>query len=358
MLPATVPTQCPANTFAEAGTASPATASISCQNPNQICGCPSGGVSGSVGRLYYSSSESCEWTIGGAGLEITLNFPQFQTETDYDFVQLYACSDAQCNTRRQIAKLSGPVASTRSFKSIDGWMQVVFTSDSSMNDNGFTGSWVSETVAASACSSCPADSTSPAGSGTVGDCGCGNNAQMSYPAKTCTKCSSANYKSGPSYASNAQVSCLSSSAACECTPSSGTTSGSISRAFYGNNEECSWMITDTGDTTLQVGFGAVSTEAGFDLLRVYECSDATCSRRQAATVASLSGDSGSTTVYEANTGNMLVQFSSDSSNTAAGFKATWNSVVNCNCDPCPAGTTSTEVCPLLSAPQPVSCTWY
>ena len=91
---------------------------------------------------------------------------------------------------------------------------------------------------------------------------------------------------------------------------------------YDNNTECSWLIT----TPVQGGFVAVgfynfSTEVNWDFVRIYDGTDV---------LAPLLGEFSGSDIPEqvTSTGQeIFITFSSDGSNTSAGFDAYWSSTV-------------------------------
>ena len=64
---------------------------------------------------------------------------------------------------------------------------------------------------------------------------------------------------------------------CGCTPSEGTTSGSISDgsglSLYGNNLECEWLLSGAAITLV---FGVFDTQHYWDPVIINRCSDAAC----------------------------------------------------------------------------------
>ena len=110
---------------------------------------------------------------------------------------------------------------------------------------------------------------------------------------------------------------------CECVPSSGATSGSITDGSgdYSNNEDCRWLIASAGSISLS--FTSFNTESNYDYVTINRCQDSSCSSPDP--VARLSGDSVSaSSTYTSSTGYLQVVFTSDGSVTRSGFVATWN----------------------------------
>lgn len=104
------------------------------------------------------------------------------------------------------------------------------------------------------------------------------------------------------------------------TASSGTISDGSGSSNYTDNQSCSWLIQPSDGGKVQLTFSAFTTEATYDMVKVYNGTSA---------AAQLVGTySGSTIPAQiTSTGNALfVTFTSDASNTAAGWTATWTSI--------------------------------
>ena len=78
-------------------------------------------------------------------LFITIQFTNISTQASKDIVQVFQCSDTSCTQQQLLADLSGMYAykSNEAIISTTGFMKVVFTSDSSLNYDGFTALWSS-----------------------------------------------------------------------------------------------------------------------------------------------------------------------------------------------------------------------
>ena len=74
---------------------------------------------------------------------------------------------------------------------------------------------------------------------------------------------------------------------CECTPSTGTTSGSISDgpSDYVNNADCSWLISSSSE--IHLAFSSFLTEFDRDVVQINECLSPACT--SAREIAVLSG---------------------------------------------------------------------
>ncbi|MBX3102302.1 MAG: S8 family serine peptidase [Bacteroidetes bacterium] len=124
----------------------------------------------------------------------------------------------------------------------------------------------------------------------------------------------------------ALLQCLGATAPAHCngqqtfTATSGNLSDGSGSNNYQNNASCSWLIQPNDGGRVRLTFSAMSTESDYDLVRVYD---------GATTGASLLGSYSGTSLPPQLTsaGNaLLVTFTSDESNTAAGFSASWTSI--------------------------------
>jgi hypothetical protein len=74
-------------------------------------------------------------------LQITIIMTELSTQLNKDFVHVFQCSDVACSQQLLLAELSGVYTTPQDVTSSTGYMKVVFTSDSSVNYDGFTASW-------------------------------------------------------------------------------------------------------------------------------------------------------------------------------------------------------------------------
>jgi hypothetical protein len=238
------------------------------------CSCPSAAaaLSGSItdGSGSYSDGEDCSWVISRVGSSISISFSQFATETCCDKVVIYSCSSSNsatsCVSSSELASLSGSsISSSRSWTSTTGYMRVRFTSDSSGRYSDGEA-----TVACSGSCSCPSD----------------------YDRL-------------------------------------GEQSGSITdgSGSYSNGEDCSWVIsTGSVGSSISISFSQFATETCCDQVVIYSCSSSNSATScvSSSELASLSGSSiSSSRSWTSTTGYMRVRFTSDSSNTYAGFVGNW-----------------------------------
>ena len=89
----------------------------------------------------YPADSSCLWLIdtGSFNREVELVFSEFSTEKDKDFVTVLSASPLQ-SSAVSLASLSGDISTPLSFRSTNGFLLVKFSSDSSLEKNGFTAS--------------------------------------------------------------------------------------------------------------------------------------------------------------------------------------------------------------------------
>jgi len=125
----------------------------------------------------------------------------------------------------------------------------------------------------------------------------------------------------------ADVTC---SGSCECTQSSGTSSGTIYEGYlnYSSSQHCTWSISATNnDDRIAVSFPFFDTEHGQDYVTINECSKVSASCSNASQLARLSGKVSSRDVFTSSTGYIQVVFSTEANNiTRPGFIAVWSIV--------------------------------
>jgi hypothetical protein len=85
------------------------------------------------------------------------------------------------------------------------------------------------------------------------------------------------------------------------------------------------MIAPNGAARITLVFTQLDTEAGWDRVRVYQCSDIDCGSAQL--LSELSGSYSSNQDVTSNSGFMAIWFASDESVTRSGFMASWSSTV-------------------------------
>jgi hypothetical protein len=84
------------------------------------------------------------------------------------------------------------------------------------------------------------------------------------------------------------------------------------------------MIVSIGAPVINVSFSEFNTQPKNDVVRVFQCKDASCSQQQQ--LAELSGTYLKAQEVIATTGFLKVVFTSDSAGEYDGFTAIWNTV--------------------------------
>jgi hypothetical protein len=112
------------------------------------------------------------------------------------------------------------------------------------------------------------------------------------------------------------------------TAANGTFSDGSGPSDYSNNVFCQWIIAPSGATQVSINFTALNTESCCDFIRVYECTSLDCAARKE--ISQLSGTYDTVQTVTANTGYMLVHFTTDASATFGGFTANWRGNFNGN----------------------------
>jgi len=257
-----------------ASSAWPPQPSLNCSGScpcNASVGATSGSLSDGAGT--YSQHSNCAWLVSGP--TISLVFTSFDTESYFDVVTINRCSDAACSLPEQLDRLSGSPgsASSRTFVSSTGYLQVLFTSDGSTEKEGFAADW---------------------------------RIYPDQPTVTCTggcACS-------PADASGAVV-------------ASGITMGVISDGdgSYGSNLKCEWVI-GRGGAHVSLVFSAFQTASYWDSATIYRCQTPACDPPERQ-LARLSGDVGAGSVFSSE-GFLKVVFHSDYSGSAQGFVGNWS----------------------------------
>ena len=103
-----------------------------------------GTFSDGSGLSGYANGAYCEWVIAPAQASvITLRFAELSTQAGTDFIRVFQCTDAACSDQQQLVELSGLYSAPQVLSSSTGFMKVVFTSDKSVNYDGFNASWTS-----------------------------------------------------------------------------------------------------------------------------------------------------------------------------------------------------------------------
>jgi hypothetical protein len=108
-----------------------------------VGGCPSSSrtFSDGSGDDNYEDNADCWWLIEAPGAEISVSFSSFETESGYDYVSIFRCVTAACESTERIARLSGTLSASTVYSSTTGFLKVTFTSDATAPRAGFTGTW-------------------------------------------------------------------------------------------------------------------------------------------------------------------------------------------------------------------------
>ena len=93
---------------------------------------------------------------------------------------------------------------------------------------------------------------------------------------------------------------------------------------YPNNANCEWVIAATYNL-VTLRFTQLSTQAGVDIIRVFQCTDIACSQQQQ--LAELSGLYSTPQAVTSTTGYVKVTFTSDGRISYDGLSASWSSVL-------------------------------
>jgi hypothetical protein len=180
---------------------------VPCSGTQVVTG-GSGTITDGSGSANYRDNTDCKWVIdspaGSVGVRI--EFTQFRTEANFDFVFLY--DGDQVNSNYLIRRFSGtslpPITTSATPRAL-----VYFTSDYSNTDQGWSLNYTALTQPY-----CQGQTTLTAASGTISD-GSGN-------------------------------------------------------SDYTNRANCRWLIQPTGANWVELSFSAFNTESNFDFVRVYD----------------------------------------------------------------------------------------
>ncbi len=96
-----------------------------------------------------------------------------------------------------------------------------------------------------------------------------------------------------------------------------------SHSNYDDNTSCQWLIAPDAATQITLNFTYFATEAAWDTVTMFKCSNIQCTSMRK--LGHLSGSYTRSQTFVSETGYMLVDFSSDSTTTMSGFTAQWTS---------------------------------
>ena len=316
---------------------------------NETFTASSGTVTDGSGASNYLDNLSCEKLIQpSGGGTITLTFTAFNTESGYDFVRVYNGSTTSSPLLGSYSGTSLPPVLTAN----SGSMLIRFTTDVGVTAAGWSANYTTNTTPGTIAVTSPNGGegwpvgsiqninwTSNGNSGTVKLEYSTNNGTswLSIVASTPDDGSHSwtvpNAVSAtclvrvsdtdgiPVDVSNAVFSIIpSSGGGCineTFTASSGTVTDGSGASNYLDNMSCEKLIQPSGGGTITLTFTAFNTEAGYDFVRVYNGSTTS-----SPLLGSYSGTS-LPPVLTANSGSMLIRFTTDVGVTAAGWSANY-----------------------------------
>lgn len=148
-------------------------ATVTCSSTDCECSecvsCQSGDITD--GSDYYTSNANCQWLITPAVSDtiISFQFTLFDTEPNYDHVTVNRCTSPTCYTKEELFRASGSTVHTGTFETATShpYLQIILTSDGSVQRPGFAGTWSVSgdggTVCpeCESCTACPSDLIAP-----------------------------------------------------------------------------------------------------------------------------------------------------------------------------------------------------
>ena len=316
---------------------------------NETFTAATGTVTDNSGALDYRNSMTCDKLIQpSGGGTISLIFTAFNTEANYDFVRVYNGSTTSAPLLGTFSGSSLPPVLTAN----SGSMLIRFTTDGSVVAAGWSANYTSVIPQPSIAVTSPNGGeiwqvgssqnitwTSVANSGTVlleystnngtswttilastPDDGTQAWTIPDTPSTTCLVRVS-DTDGSPVDVSNAVFSIVPvTSGACineTFTAASGTVTDNSGALDYRNNMTCDKLIQPSGGGTITLTFTSFSTEAWYDFVRVYNGTTTS-----APLLGSFSGNA-LPRVLTANSGSMLIRFTTDGSVVAAGWSANY-----------------------------------
>jgi len=186
--------------------------SLTC-SVTQYCDCTATSMSDSGvimdGPLDYENCANCAYRFNSAGI-VNVRLTQFRTELTWDFLTILICTTETCTSSLQLLRVSGATTSLTNVYSTTTthrFMRVTLTSDARTVAAGFTANWwISSIIPCNclagsygmsvACTACPLQSTSPAGSTVITQCIC-NSGSTGSNGGPCLMCAPGKYKSTP-----------------------------------------------------------------------------------------------------------------------------------------------------------------
>jgi hypothetical protein len=119
-----------------------------CDGCGTSCGvlaAESGTFTDGSGSNFYGNNANCRWLIApSAGAsKITIEFTNVFIDEDSDYVRVYQCADASCDSKQSLGVLTGFYLMKQTFIATTGYLLVLFTSDDMLTSDGFTATWTS-----------------------------------------------------------------------------------------------------------------------------------------------------------------------------------------------------------------------
>lgn len=218
----------------------------------------SGSFSDGSGTSNYGNESDCSWLIdvSGAG-SITLNFSSFSLEEDYDFLRIYDGDDDNAPLLASYTGYNLPQSVTGSGDE----MYIVFSSDQSVTDEGFS---------------------------------------CSYNSSSGTFCNGLTTLNG----------------------SSGSFSDGSGSSNYGNNSNCSWLISVQNACSINLNFNNVHLEEDYDFIYVYDGPSSVY-----PLLASITGILNTVPPIHSTGSILYIEFVTDVSITDEGFEAYYSTTI-------------------------------
>ncbi|XP_066263228.1 exoskeleton protein RP43-like [Branchiostoma lanceolatum] len=235
----------------------------------------------------YGNNENCEWIITAPkGSTVRLTLDSFNLENGYDFLTIY---DGDSDTAIQLGRFTGDGSDIPDH--IHGTSNIIlvrFTSDGSYTAQGFRFLYTA--------SPCMDTSEHCESFASAGECDANPDYMLVQCAQSCGNCGG--YVDGCSESERqcSDGSCIPDSwwcdgwhdcpqdddeSECEVTPTSSGCGGTLTApegnvtspnhpSDYGNNENCEWIITVPGGSTVSLTFDSFNLESGYDFLTIYD----------------------------------------------------------------------------------------
>ena len=328
---------------------------------------------GTLPTANYADFSNCEWLISPAGAtSINLTFNRFDLENNFDFVEVY---DGPTTASTRIGNFTGSTIPSM-VTSSGGDMLVRFTSDLSINFTGFEATYTSSNVQCVASQMLTSNSGSFSDGSGAGNYGhnlrCGwliqptlndtikidfssfdtessndvvnifngtDNTGVLVASYSGTSIPPQTVVSGTgisafvefvtngtvdgagwdaSYTSSQSVTC---SGTTNLTAASGSFDDGSGTANYNNNLNCSWLIQPAGSpAVISLDFNTMSLANFNDVVRVYDGTNSTTGVLLGTLRFGFTGPT-----FNAFSGSMFIQFTTDATNNSAGWDATYTS---------------------------------